>query len=144
MRKKSNPFKLDAEEIRTAYRRMTWKIWLYLKANPDILAVNNNREVLDEVAKIQTAIYQHEKEDFTYEQAFEIQDFVSDMMAKTDADDYYFEQDLLDLFRPGVAHDKGWSIKLYFELFFFSTIPEIYTKIVREMALDDEDKRGDL
>ena len=42
-------------DLLTAYRRITWKIWVYLKANPDILASNNNQEVFDEVARIQTA-----------------------------------------------------------------------------------------
>ena len=110
-------------DIMTAYRRITWRIWLYLKANPDVLASNNNRKVLEEVAKIQTKIYLRDNASLTYEKAFEIQDFVSDLMAKTSARDYFFEQDLLDLFRPDAKHDRGWRTKLFFELYFFSINP---------------------
>ena len=40
------------QDVLTAYRRITWKIWVYLKANPEVLAENNNQEVFDEVARI--------------------------------------------------------------------------------------------
>ena len=44
-------------DLLTAYRRITWKIWVYLKANPDVLAENNNQEIFDQVAKVQTNYY---------------------------------------------------------------------------------------
>ena len=125
-------------DIMTAYRRITWRIWLYLKANPDILASNNNGEVLNEVARIQTNIYLRDNAGLTYEKAFETQDFVSDLMAKGSAVEYFFDQDLLDLFRPGVEHDQGWRTKMFWELFFFSINPEGYTKTIHEMVLEED------
>ena len=49
MLKKPKKMKLNSRQVKqdvlTAYRRITWKIWVYLKANPDVLAENNNQEV---------------------------------------------------------------------------------------------------
>ena len=42
MLKKPKKMKLNSRQVKqdvlTAYRRVTWKIWVYLKANPDVLA----------------------------------------------------------------------------------------------------------
>ena len=127
-------------DLYTAYRRMTWKIWVYLKSNPDILAANNNQEVFDEVARIQTEIYLRRNPDQTRDEAFSTQDFLSDLEAKYNADDYYFEQELMDLFRPGIEHDKAWGFKMFVELFFYSGMPESYTKTVHNMLLAEEDE----
>lgn len=63
MLKKPKKMKLNSRQVKqdvlTAYRHITWKIWVYLKANPDVLAENNNQEVFDEVARIQTDMYLH-------------------------------------------------------------------------------------
>ena len=127
-------------DLYTAYRRMTWKIWVYLKSNPDILAANNNQKVFDEVARIQTEIYLRRNPDQTRDEAFSTQDFLSDLEAKYNADDYYFEQELMDLFRPGIEHDKAWGFKMFVELFFYSGMPESYTKTVHNMLLAEEDE----
>ena len=127
-------------DLYTAYRRMTWKIWVYLKSNPDILAANNNQKVFDEVARIQTEIYLRRNPDQTRDEAFSTQDFLSDLEAKYNADDYYFEQELMDLFRPGIEHDKAWGFKMFVELFFYSGMPESYSKTVHQMVLDEEDE----
>ena len=127
-------------DLLTAYRRVTWKIWVYLKANPDVLAENNNQEVFDEVARIQTDMYLRRNPDQTREEAFSTQDFLSDLEAKYNADDYYFEQELMDLFRPGIEHDKAWGFKMFVELFFYSGMPESYTKTVHNMLLAEEDE----
>ena len=127
-------------DLLTAYRRVTWKIWVYLKANPDVLAENNNQEVFDEVARIQTDIYLRRNPDQTRDEAFSTQDFLSDLEAKYNADDYYFEQELMDLFRPGIEHDKAWGFKMFVELFFYSGMPESYTKTVHNMLLAEEDE----
>jgi hypothetical protein len=34
------------QDVLTAYRRVTWKIWVHPKANPDVLAENNKRVIL--------------------------------------------------------------------------------------------------
>lgn len=57
-------------KLHKVYRRLTWKIWAYLKVNPDILAENNNQEVFDEVARIQTEIYLRRNSNQTREEAF--------------------------------------------------------------------------
>ena len=143
MLKKPKKMKLNSREIKqdvlTAYRRVTWKIWVYLKANPDVLAENNNQEVFDEVAKIQTQIYLRRKPDQTYEEAFGTQDFLSDLEAKYNADDYYFDQELMDLFRPSVEHNQAWGARMFLELFFYSGMPESYTKSVHQMVVDEEE-----
>ena len=78
------------QDVIAAYCRITWKIWVYLKANPNILAANNNLEVLDEVFKIQTNIYLRHNPNQTREEAFSTKNFISDLEAKYNADDYYF------------------------------------------------------
>ncbi len=144
MLKKPKKMELNSSQVKqdvlTAYRRITWKIWVYLKANPDVLAENNNQEVFDEVARIQTDMYLRRNPDQTREEAFSTQDFLSDLEAKYNADDYYFEQELMDLFRPGIEHDKAWGFKMFVELFFYSSMPESYTKTVHNMLLAEEDE----
>ena len=115
-------------DLLTAYRRITWKIWVYLKANPDILASNNNQEVFDEVARIQTEIYLRRNPEQTRDEAFSTQDFISDLEAKYNADDYYFEQELMDLFRPSAEHNETWKSRIFLELFSYSIDPEAYIK----------------
>lgn len=148
LKKKPKDIELESKQLRrdvlTAYRRVTWKIWVYLKANPDILASNNNREVFDEVAKIQTQIYLRRKSDQTYEEAFNTQDFLSDLEAKYNADDYYFEQDLMDLFRPSLEHNQAWGTRVFIEMFFYSINPESYTKTVHNMVLAEEEAERNL
>jgi len=132
------------QDVLTAYRRVTWKIWVYLKANPDVLAVNNNQEVFDEVARIQTDMYLRRNPDQTREEAFSTQDFISGLEAKYNADDYYFEQELMDLFRPSVEHNQAWGAMLFLELFFYSGMPESYTKTVHNMVLAEEEAERSL
>ena len=142
MLKKPKKMKWNSTQVKrdllTAYRRITWKIWVYLKANPDVLAENNNQEVFDEVARIQTEIYLRRNPDQTRDEAFSTQDFISDLEAKYNADDYYFEQELMDLFRPSVEHNKAWGTRMFLELFFYAGMPESYTKSVHQMIIDEE------
>ena len=93
-----------------------------------VLGANNNREIFDEMGKIQTQIFMRRYSDHTYEDAFSTQDFISGLEAKYHAEDYYFEQELMDLFRPSTPHDKEWKWKVFVELFFFSRNYERYTK----------------
>ena len=148
MLKKPKKMKMNSRQVKqdvlTAYRRVTWKIWVYLKANPDVLAENNNQEVFDEFARIPTDMYLRRKHDQTREEAFSTQDFLSDLEAKYNADDYYFEQELMDLFRPGIEHDKAWGFKMFVELLFYSGMPESYTKTVHNMVLAEEEAERNL
>ena len=132
MRKKPKKIDMNPKQLRydlhQAYRRLTWKIWVYLKANPDVLELNDNREFFDEIGKIQTQIFMRRYPEHTYEETFNTQDFLSYLEAKHHAEDFYFEQELLDLFRPSTPHDKEWKWKVFVELFFFSANNERYTK----------------
>ena len=143
MLKKPKKMKLNSRQVKqdvlTAYRRITWKIWVYLKANPDVLAENNNQEVFDEVARIQTDMYLHSNPNQSREEAFSTQDFLSDLEAKYNAEDYYFEQELMDLFRPNVEHNQAWGARLFLELFCYAGMPESYTKSVQQMVLEEEE-----
>ena len=132
MRKKPKKIDMNPKQLRydlhQAYRRLTWKIWVYLKANPDVLESNDNRKIFDEIGKIQTQIFMRRYPEHTYEEAFNTQDFLSYLEAKHHAEDFYFEQELMDLFRPSTPHDKEWKWKVFVELFFFSANNERYTK----------------
>ena len=148
MLKKLKKMKWNSKQVKrdllTAYRRITWKIWVYLKANPDVLAENNNQEVFDEVARIQTDIYLRRNPDQTRDEAFSTQDFISDLEAKYNAEDYYFEQELMDLFRPSAEHDKAWDFKMFVELLFYSGMPESYSKTVHQMVFEEEEAERNL
>ena len=78
------------------------------------------------------------------EEAFSTQDFISDLEAKYNADDYYFEQELMDLFRPSLEHNQAWGAMLFLELRFYSCMPESYTKSVRNMVLAEEEAERNL
>lgn len=125
-------------EIFVTYRRLAWKLWVYLKANPDILALNNNQEVYDAVQKISVRYFIHKFPDYTFEKAFEVQDMISDLEAKYYASDLYFEQDTLDIYRPGIPHDQRWAAVTFIELMFYAIAPDIYSKDVCAMIEKDE------
>ena len=117
---------------------MAWKVWVYLKANHDILASNNNQEVYDTVQKISVRYFIHKFPDYTFEKAFEVQDMISDLEAKYYASDLYFEQDTLDIYRPGIPHDQRWAVLTFIELMFYAIAPDIYSKDVCAMIEEDE------
>ena len=73
-----------------------------------------------------------------YEKAFEIQDMISDLEAKYQASDLYFEQDTLDIYRPGIPHDQRWAAMTFIELMFYAISPDSYTKEVHEMMPDED------
>lgn len=125
-------------ELSVTYRRMAWKVWVYLKANPEILAANNNQEVYDAVQEISVRYYMHKYPDQTYERALEVQDLISDLEAKYLASDLYFEQDTLDIYRPGIPHDQRWAAMTFIELMFYAIAPDIYSKDVCAMVEKDE------
>ena len=51
-------------ELSVTYRRMAWKVWVYLKANPEILAANNNQEVYDAVQEISVRYFVNKYPDY--------------------------------------------------------------------------------
>lgn len=125
-------------ELSVTYRRMAWKVWVYLKANPEILAANNNHEVYDAVQGISVRCFVNKYPDYAYDRALEVQDLISDLEAKYQAYDLYFEQDTLDIYRPGIPHDQRWSAMTFIELMFYAIAPDIYSKDVCAMIEKDE------
>lgn len=125
-------------ELSVTYRRMAWKVWVYLKANPEILAANNNQEVYDAVQEISVRRFVNKYPDYAYDRALEVQDLISDLEAKYQAYDLYFEQDTLDIYRPGIPHDQRWAAMTFIELMFYAIAPDIYSKDVCAMIEKDE------
>lgn len=125
-------------ELSVTYRRMAWKVWVYLKANPEILAANNNQEVYDAVQEISVRRFVNKYPDYAYNRALEVQDLISDLEAKYQAYDLYFEQDTLDIYRPGIPHDQRWAAMTFIELMFYAIAPDIYSKDVCAMIEKDE------
>ena len=125
-------------ELSVTYRRMAWKVWVYLKANPEILAANNNQEVYDAVQEISVRRFVNKYPDYAYDRALEVQDLISDLEEKYQAYDLYFEQDTLDIYRPGIPHDQRWAAMTFIELMFYAIAPDIYSKDVCAMIEKDE------
>lgn len=121
-----------------AWRRLAFRILVYLTANPDVLASNNNQEIYDHVRKIQIAYYKKDKPDKTDEEIGSTVDFLVELRIKhDDGNDYFVEQETMELYRPNAARDKEWEVKTYIEMFFYATSPEIYTKTVHQLSLDE-------
>ena len=131
----SDELKLD---MRKAWRRLAFRIMVYLTANSDILAANNNQEIYDHVRKIQIAYYKKDKLDKTDEEIGSTVDFLVELRIKhDDGNDYLVEQETMELYRPNAVRDKEWEVKTYLELFFYAISPEIYTKTIHELSLKD-------
>ena len=133
----SDELKLD---MMKAWRRLAFRIMVYLTANPDILIANNNQEIYDHVRNIQIAYYKKDKSDKTDEEIGSTVDFLVELRIKhDDGKDYFVEQETMELYRPGAVRDQEWEAKAYIEMFFYATSPEIYTKTVHELSLNDEE-----
>ena len=123
-----------------AWRRLAFRIMVYLTANPDALASNNNQEIYDHVRKIQICYYKKDKPDKTDEEIGSTVDFLVELRIKhDDGNDYFVEQETMELYRPNAVRDKEWEVKTYIEMFFYATSPEIYTKTVHELSFNDEE-----
>ena len=123
-----------------AWRRLAFRIMVYLTANPDALASNNNQEIYDYVRKIQICYHKKDKPDKTDEEIGSTVDFLVELRIKhDDGNDYFVEQETMELYRPNAVRDKEWEVKTYIEMFFYATSPEIYTKTVHELSFNDEE-----
>lgn len=121
-----------------AWRRLAFRILVYLTANPDVLASNNNQEIYDHVRKIQISYYKKDKPDKTDVEIGNTVDFLVELRIKhDDGNDYFVEQETMELYRPNAVRDKEWEVKTYIEMFFYATSPEIYTKTVHQLSLDE-------
>lgn len=86
------------------------------------------RQRYDAVQDISVRYFIHKYPDYSYEKALEVQDMISDLEAKYQASDLYFEQDTLDIYRPGIPHDQRWAAMTFIELMFYAISPDSYTK----------------
>ena len=136
-------YEMDAEErlyrLKQSWRHLARRIFVYLKANPNILNSNNNQEVFDYVREIQIRYRKKHTPDYSYEDAVEFEDFMSDLESKADGKNYYVEQEVMDLYRPGVEHSEMWKTLLFNELLTYYISPEIYTKEVHELAEKEDE-----
>ena len=64
-------YEMDAEErlyrLKQSWRHLARRIFVYLKANPNILNSNNNQEVFDYVREIQIRYRKTHTPDYSYE-----------------------------------------------------------------------------
>ena len=84
--------------INQMWRHLAWRIFVYLKANPDVLATNNNQEVFNAVREIQIKHRLRATPRYTREEASEFVDFMCELEAKKYGLDYYVEQEEMDLY----------------------------------------------
>lgn len=134
---------MDEEEriyrLRQSWRHLARRIFVYLKANPNILNSNNNQEVFDYVREIQIKYREKHTPDYSYEDAAEFEDFMSDLESKSDGKSYYVEQEVMDLYRPSTEHSETWKTLMFAELLSYYLSPETYTKEIHELV-DKEDE----
>ena len=120
--------------INQMWRHLALRIFVYLKANPDVLATNNNQEVFNAVREIQIKHRLNESPDYTYEKAAEFEDFMCELQAKHDGKDYYVAQTSMDLYRASTERDDTWKTLILAELMTYYVSPESYTKGIHELA----------
>ena len=125
--------------INQMWRHLAWRIFVYLKANPDVLATNNNQEVFNAVREIQIKYRLNESPDYTYEKAAEFEDFMCELEAKHDGKDYYVGQTTMDLYRPTTERDGTWKTLILTELMTYYVSPETYTKEAHELAETEDE-----
>ena len=105
------------------------------------MVVRYFRQRYDAVQDISVRYFIHKYPDYSYEKALEVQDMISDLEAKYQASDLYFEQDTLDIYRPGIPHDQRWAAMTFIELMFYAISPDSYTKEVHEMMPEEDSER---
>lgn len=143
---RKNGYKIDSKteknlriDMMRAWRRLAFHILVYLSANPDILAANNNQEIYDKVRDIQIRYHGRNHSDSSYEDIGRTVDLLVEFKIKyEDGADYFVEQGTMELYRPSTVHSSEWKEKVLFEMFFFAISPEIYSKTINELAMREE------
>lgn len=101
-------------------RHFAWDIMKYLKAHPEILAVNNNSVIYDQVREIQVNYWENQCAGKTRKEAEEIVDLFCRLQINSGYMMMYFDQNTLELFRPGVIKDNAYYNELFFEMICYS------------------------
>ena len=131
----TNDLRMD---MMKAWRRLAFRILVYLRANPGVLAANNNQEIYDRVREIQIC-YHRRGTSKSDEEVGEIVDFLVELKIKhDDGNDYFVEQETMELYRPSAARDKEWELHVFIEILFYATSPDIYSKTIHELALKED------
>ena len=129
-------YEMDAEErlyrLKQSWRHLARRIFVYLKANPNILNSNNNQEVFDYVREIQIRYRKTHTPDYSYEDAAEFEDFMCELQSKADGKNYYVEQEVMDLYRPSREDSDTWRMLLFNELLTYYLSPQLYTNAIHE------------
>ena len=101
-------------------RHFAWEIMKYLKSHPEVIAVNDNSVIYDQVREIQITYWMNQCAEKTREEAEEIVDLFCRLEINSGFKMMYFDQNALDLFRPGVTKDDAYYNELFFELICYS------------------------
>lgn len=106
-------------DLNGIYRLLSWKVWIYLRAHPDVMIMNNNCEVIDVVQNIHVQQYMEDHPGSIVEDVLKVLNLMVDLDAKFCGVNYQFEQTAIDLFRPNAVQNKIWEKKLFsaFDLF---------------------------
>ena len=130
-------YEMDAEErlyrLKQSWRHLARRIFVYLKANPNILNSNNNQEVFDYVREIQIRYRKTHTPDYSYEDAAEFEDFMCELQSKADGKNYYVDQEVMDLYRPSREDSDTWRMLLFNELLTYYLSPQLYTNAIHEL-----------
>ena len=130
-------YEMDAEErlyrLKQSWRHLARRIFVYLKANPNILNSNNNQEVFDYVREIQIRYRKTHTPDYSYEDAAEFEDFMCELQSKADGKNYYVDQEVMDLYRPSREGSDTWRMLLFNELLTYYLSPQLYTNAIHEL-----------
>ena len=130
-------YEMDEEEriyrIKQSWRHLARRIFVYLKANPNILNSNNNQEVFDYVREIQIRYRKIHTPDYSYEDAAEFEDFMCELQSKADGKNYYVDQEVMDLYRPSREDSDTWRMLLFNELLTYYLSPQLYTNAIHEL-----------
>lgn len=120
-------------KVNVGYRRLAWRIFVYLKANPDILNIKNNQEVFDAVREIYIGYRMKATPQLNREEAEDFADLMSETEARFDGAKYFVDQDTMDMYRPDAERNKKRRMRLIVTSFFYDS--ETYTKDGHELAL---------
>ena len=108
-------------KLEQAYVLLAWRIFVYLKATPDLLEVQSNREIYDAVREICIQHFTREDVNVTREESSKLIDSVSNAKAASDGKEYFIEQETIELYHPSRERDDKWTIRMLIELTFFNT-----------------------
>jgi hypothetical protein len=120
-----------------AYRHFAWRIMVYLKAHPSVLNDRNNTEIFERVREIQIRYHLKKQPDKKYETIADFVDLLCELEARKYGEEYFVEQNEMDLYRPNVINSEEQSWLLYITLLGYDS--EMYTKTAHELMISEED-----